>query len=352
MSVLTFNNIGISAIAACVPKNKIRNLEATNYWDSELVARMVEKIGIYERREADNKTCSSDLAVAAAEKLFIDNHINKEDIDALIFVSQTPDYRMPATAFLLQHRLSLSQEIGVYDVNLSCTGFINGLFLAYSLLQNEGVNKVLLLNGETRTKVYSQKDKKGAFMFGDAGSAALIDKSEKYRSTFFSNVSDGEHAHLEMIHGGGYRNPSSAETLKERIMDEQGNIRNDEQVFGLGEDVMSLFMRVMPRNIKSLMDYSGISPEAIDYFVIHEGSRYLSSFIRKKLKLPEEKTPSILATFGNTASVSIPLIIISELKNKMDGEKALLMAAMGAGMNWASAIINTVDCNVSDLVEL
>ena len=101
-----------------------------------------------------------------------------------------------------------------------------------------------------------------------------------------------------------------------------------------------------------LMDYSGISPEAIDYFVIHEGSRYLSSFIRKKLKLPEEKTPSILATFGNTASVSIPLIIISELKNKMDGEKALLMAAMGAGMNWASAIINTVDCNVSDLVEL
>ena len=326
--------------------------DLTNYWDSELVARMVEKIGIYERREADNKTCSSDLAVAAAEKLFIDNHINKEDIDALIFVSQTPDYRMPATAFLLQHRLSLSQEIGVYDVNLSCTGFINGLFLAYSLLQNEGVNKVLLLNGETRTKVYSQKDKKGAFMFGDAGSAALIDKSEKYRSTFFSKVSDGEHAHLEMIHGGGYRNPSSAETLKERIMDEQGNIRNDEQVFGLGEDVMSLFMRVMPRNIKSLMDYSGISPEAIDYFVIHEGSRYLSSFIRKKLKLPEEKTPSILATFGNTASVSIPLIIISELKNKMDGEKALLMAAMGAGMNWASAIINTVDCNVSDLVEL
>lgn len=352
MALLTFRNIGISAIAACVPKNRIINLEATDYFGSESVADVVDKIGVYERRQADDKTCSSDLAVAAAEKLFIDNHINKEDINALIFVSQTPDYRMPATSFLLQHRLGLSKEIVAYDINLGCAGFINGLFLAYSLLQNEGINKVLLLNAETRSKVYSKKDRRVAFLFGDAASATLIDKSAKYGNSFFSIGSDGENAHLVMIPGGGYRNPSSAETLKEKIVDEQGNVRNDEQAYMLGEDVLSLFMRVMPKDIKGLIDYSGTDKEAIDCFVIHEGSKYLSSFIKKKLKLPDEKTPSIMAKFGNTSSVSIPLNIISELSGRMNDEKKLLMTALGVGMNWATAIVNTVNCNISDIVEL
>jgi len=259
---------------------------------------------------------------------------------------------MPATAFLIQHRLGLSRKVIAFDVNLGCSGFLHGLYLAFSLLQNKAVNNVLLLNGETRTKVYSKKDRRVAFLFGDAASATLVNKSSEHGSSFFSIGSDGENAHLVMIPAGGYRNPSSPETLKEKVVDENGNIRTDEQGYMMGEDVLSFFMKVMPKDIKALLEYSGADKETIDYFVIHEGSKYLSSFIKKRLKLPEEKTPSILAKYGNTSSVSIPLNIVSELAGKMVGEKQILMTVLGVGMTWATAVINTKNLRVSELVEL
>ncbi|MFA6852173.1 MAG: ketoacyl-ACP synthase III [Bacilli bacterium] len=352
MAMIKFDGVGISAIAACVPKDKIINLEATEYFPPDSVAAVVDKIGVFERRQADASTCASDLAVAAAEKLFADNSINPDDVDALIFVSQTPDYRMPATAFPIQHRLGISKKVIAFDVNLGCSGFLHGLYLAYSLLQNEAIENVLLLNGETRTKVYSKKDRRVAFLFGDAASATLVNKSGNYGLSYFSIGSDGENSHMVMIPGGGYRNPSSVETLKERVVDENGNIRTDEQGYMMGEDVLGLFMRVMPKDIKSLIEFSGMDKDIIDFFVIHEGSKYLSSFIKKRLKLPEEKTPSILSKFGNTSSVSIPLNIVSELRGKLEGNKELLMTVLGVGMTWASAIIQADNLNVSELVEL
>lgn len=352
MALMKFAGVGIAAIAACVPKTRIVNLEATEFFDEDSVAAVVDKIGVYERRQADSNICSSDLAVAAAEKLIEDNQLNKDHIDALIFISQTPDYRMPATAFLIQHRLSLPNNIIAFDVNLGCSGFLHGLYLAFSMLQNNAVNNVLLLNGETRSKVYSRKDRRVAFLFGDAASATLINRSEEYGTSSFSIGSDGSNSHLIMINGGGYRHPSSSETLMERVVDENGNIRSDEQGHMLGEDVMSLFMRVMPKNIKALIEFSGVQKDEVDYFVIHEGSKYLSTFIKKKFRLSEEKTPSILAKFGNTSSVSIPLNIVSELRDKMDGEKTMLMTVLGVGMTWATALLHTRDLKISNLVEL
>lgn len=352
MALLSFKDIGISAISACVPKNKIENIKQTQYFNSDAVSAVVEKTGVKERRVAKPEICSSDLCLEAAERLISDNGIKKEDINALIFVSQTPDYRMPATSIILQHRLGLSVETIAFDVNLGCTGFIHGLYLAYSLLQNSSISKVLLLNGETRSRVYSAKDRSVAFLFGDAGSATLIEKSAKFGESFFSLGTGGEYADYIKIPGGGYRNPSTSETLKEKVIDEYGNIRSDEHGYMRGEDVFGLFIKVVPRDIKRLYEYSNICQEEIDYLVMHEGSNYLSSYLKKRLKFPNDKVPSVMPMFGNTSSVSIPLNMVANLKGKLHDQKKFLMTVMGVGMAWASCIINTKSCNISELVEI
>ena len=226
MAYLSYSNIGIAGIAACVPKQTIDNYHYTQYFPEDVVRKVVDKIGIYERRFADEHTCSSDLCFAAAERLITDLQVDKSEIDVLIFISQTPDYRMPATAFLLQERLGLPKTTMAFDLSLGCSAFLYGLSVGYSLLQQPHIRKVLLLDGETRSKVYSPKDRKTAFLFGDAGVAVLLERGEKYGKSYFSLNSDGSMADTIKIEGGGYRMPSSDETLRERVVDEYGNIRS------------------------------------------------------------------------------------------------------------------------------
>src|SRR6056297_1927055 len=178
MPLITHQNIGISGMAAAVPQKRINNYRYTNYFPKDEVKRITDKTGIYQRRFADDSTCSSDLCFAAAEKLLFEMKVKASGIDVLLFVSQTPDFRMPATACLLQNRLKLGSSTIAFDINLGCSGFIVALQTAYAMLANPSISKILLLNGETRSKVYSAKDRKTAFLFGDAGSATLIEKGK------------------------------------------------------------------------------------------------------------------------------------------------------------------------------
>src|SRR5690554_5609919 len=239
MAILEFSKVGITAMAACVPKTVINNYEYTQYFNKEDVKKVVDKIGVYERRFADEKTTSSDLCFAAAEKLMNDNNVDRSEIDLLIFISQTPDYRMPATSIILQERLGLSQSTIAFDISLGCSAFLYGLSIGFSFLSQPNIRKVLVLNGETRSRVYSPKDRKTAFLFGDAGSAALLERNEKFGKSYFSLNSDGSMESTIKIDGGGYRNPSSLETLKEKVVDEYGNIRTDEHGYMDGETVFN-----------------------------------------------------------------------------------------------------------------
>lgn len=352
MAILEYSGVGITALSACVPHRKINNLEYTQYFPEEDVRKVVEKVGIYERRFVEEGICSSDLCLAAAEKLINDNHIDRCDIDLLIFISQTPDYRMPATSILLQSRLGLPHSTVAFDITLGCSGFLYGLSVVYAMMQNHGLKKALILDGETRSKVYSPKDRRSAFLFGDAGIAALVEQNEAFGNSYFSLNSDGSRGDLIMIKGGGYRYPSSLETLKERIVDEYGNIRSDEQGFMNGSDVFNFVIVEVPKDIKRLINYVGLVQGDIDYTVFHQSNNFINTFIARKLKLDMSKIPSTIHKFGNTSSVSIPLTIASELKNKLEGHKTLLLSAFGVGMSWATAIVPFKDCHVSELVEL
>jgi 3-oxoacyl-[acyl-carrier-protein] synthase-3 len=352
MAFLSFMNVGICGMSAAVPATIIDNYEYTRYFPKADVKEIVDKVGIKERRFADANTCSSDLCFAAAERLLLDKQIDRQEIDLLVFVSQTPDYRMPATSVLLQHRLGLGKHTIAFDVSLGCSGFIYGLSIVYSMMQAAGLRKALLLDGETRSKVYSPKDRKTAFLFGDGGVAALIENDPKYGQSFFSLNSDGSLEDLIKINAGGYRNPSSAETTVEKVVDEYGNIRNEEQGYMNGGEVFNFVLREIPANLKEILLKANTDWTAIDYFVFHQANDFMNSYLAKKLKLPAEKVPSTIAKFGNTSSVSIPLTIVSELKGAFKQRKKLLLSGFGVGMTWASAVLDFQDCLISEIVEI
>lgn len=352
MAFVQFDKIGISGLAAAVPANRIDNSTYTEYFSSEEAAQIVEKTGIKFRRFAPEGICASDLCVAAAKTLLDNKKLDKSEVDALIFVSQTPDYRMPATSILLQHKLGFNKNTAAFDVSLGCSGFVYGLMIAYSLVNNGGFRKVLLLDGETRSRVYSPKDRKTAFLFGDGGVAALIERDQDCGTSFFSLGSDGSREDYIKMDAGGYRIPSSIETLKEKVVDEHGNIRSDEHGYMNGTDVFNFVLSEIPSNINGLLSYAGISAEAIDYFLFHQANDYMNSYLIKKMKLPVEKVPQSIRDFGNTSSVSIPLTIVSQLEKELQLPKTLLLSGFGVGMSWASAILPFRNCTIPPLVEL
>ncbi|MCB6994848.1 ketoacyl-ACP synthase III [Alistipes communis] len=352
MSFLKFQGVGITALSGAVPRTVIDNYKYTQYFPEDQVREVVDKVGIYERRFADEKTCSSDLCFAAAEKLIADNGIDRSEIDLLIFISQTPDYRMPATSVLLQERLDLPNSTIAFDINLGCSAFIYGLSVAYSFMQCNNLRKALVLDGETRSKVYSPKDRRSAFLFGDGGVAALVERDEKFGTSFFSLNSDGSRGDLIKINAGGYRMPSSVETLKEKVVDEYGNIRSEEQGYMNGSDVFNFVIREIPRDIKKIVEWSGVDIQELDYYVFHQANNFINSYLAKKLKLDTTKIPSTIAKYGNTSSVSVPLTIVDQLKDNLSGKKQLMLSAFGVGMTWATAIVSFVDCRISDIVEV
>lgn len=353
MAIVSFKNVGITALAAAVPRQVIDNYHYDlDIWPEDEVKKVVDKVGVVERRFADANTCSSDLCFAAAEKLFEDNNIDKSEIDLLIFLSQTPDYRMPATSILLQDRLGLPMTTMAFDISLGCSGFISALAVVYSMMQNHGFRKALLLDGETRSKVYSRKDRREAFIFGDAGIAALVERNNKFGNSHFSLNSDGSRGNLIMIPGGGYRNMSSVDTLREKVVDEYGNIRSDEHGHMDGADVFNFVIVEVPKDIKRLFVATGEDIQSIDYYLFHQANAFINNFVAKKMKLDKDRIPWTIHKYGNTSSVSVPLTIVSELKNKMSGSKKLMLSAFGVGMAWASAIVPFVDCTISDIVEV
>ncbi|HQK69332.1 MAG TPA: ketoacyl-ACP synthase III [Bacteroidales bacterium] len=352
MSLLSFNNVGISGLAAAVPQKIINNYKHDLYFNKDDIQEVIDKIGVRERRFADDNTCSSDLCFAAAEKLINEMNIDRNEIDLLLFISQTPDYRMPATSVLLQNRLQLSTSTITFDISLGCSAFLYGLSVAYSMLTAGGIRKALVLDGETRSKVYSQKDRKTAFLFGDGGVAALVERGEQYSSSWFSLNSDGSRESLIKIPAGGYRKMSSCETVTEKVVDEHGNIRSEEQGYMNGADVFNFVIREVPRDFDRLIEFAGVERNSIDYFIFHQANSYINGFLARKLRLPEERIPTTIHKYGNTSSVSIPLTIVSELSGKLNGQKRILLSGFGVGLTWGTAIIHLNDCFIGDIVEV
>jgi 3-oxoacyl-[acyl-carrier-protein] synthase-3 len=349
MANIRFKNVKIAGIAACVPKNISSNLELLKNYPVEEAEKIIKNVGIREKRFVDPDVTASDLCYKAADTLLNEMNIDRSSIDMLIFLSQLPDYRIPATSPNLQDRLGLSKNTACFDISLACSGYVYALSNAFSYASQNGINRVLLLVGETFSKIVSEQDKVNAPLYGDAGTATLIEKSENNES-FFSLYSDGSGYKSIMIEAGGARCPADTNNITP-IEVEDGNIRSKNQVYMDGLEVFNFTLKVVPKSINEILSYAGKEKSQIDYFIFHQANRFMIDFFVKKLKIDTQKVPISLDTFGNVSSPTIPLTITSRLHGLLNDNTQLLLSGFGAGLSWGAAIVNLENCHISKLIE-
>ncbi len=348
MATIRYEGVGIRAMSACVPRQVVSNKDLGYLIAEEEIEKTIENIGVVERRVVDDDVCASDLCYKATEKLLEDNSIDPASIDVLLFMSQTSDYRIPATAPLLQHRLGLSTDTLCMDLSLGCSGYIFALSAAFAYASMKGVHRVLLLDGETFSKIVNRRDKLDWPLYGDGATATLVEKGDFAPSTFILK-SDGSGRDAVIIRDG-MRNKITAESCIERE-EEDGNIRNGLEVFMDGMAVFNFAMKRVPKSIKEILEESGCTFEDVDWLVFHQANKFMTDFFTRKLKFDPAKVPYCIQKYGNTSSTSVPLTIVSELHDKLRDGHRVIISGFGAGLSWATANIVFNKCTISPVIE-
>lgn len=349
MAFLELKNVRIAGIAAGVPKFVASNLhpfEGDGISTEYSPEAFVETTGVMERRISDNLT-TSDLCYKAAEKLIVDLGWDKSEIEAIIFVSQTPDYILPATACILQDRLGLSRECYAEDISLGCSGWVYGLSNISALVASGSIKKALLMVGDARKRVQGLLDP----LFGYAGTVTAVEFDESAESLKFHFGTDGSAFDAIITPDGGSRNRFSIDSFNTE--DVEGKPMHRLQARMKGMDVFSFGITTAPKSVKGLAERYGFDYQEADWFVFHQANMKMNNMIAKKLKLNSEKVPSSMYHFGNTNGASIPMTIVSELKGKVeDKPTTFICCGFGVGLSWGTVAFKTEKLIVSDLVEV
>lgn len=341
-------NVRLAGMATCTPKQVIHNIyDAPPHLRGER-ERLVRNIGIETRRVCPNWQTFSDLAFDATEKLLADLQWNRSEIDALIVVTQSPDYLTPATAIIMQDRLCLPQSTIAFDVNLGCSAYPFALQLMGSMIASGTIKKGLILLGDRSS--YKQRDPLKDPLFSDAGTATALEYAKDAAPMYFDLNSDGSGHKAIMVPVGGHRQPFELEHAIAR-MGEDGFWRTNLDLILDGPAVLSFSTQRVPPLVERLLSYAGMSKSDIDYFVFHQANRMINDTIRKKLALPTEKVPSSLREFGNTSGASLPVTMTTRLREPLaQGHNRLLLCGFGVGLSWGGAIVDIESAVFPELV--
>ena len=330
----------IAAIATHVPDRVLTNEELAALFPAWPADKILDKTGIRERRIAAADETASDLAFAAAEKLFERGDAVREEVDFLIFCSQAPDYVLPTTACLLQSRLGLRTDIGALDVNLGCSGFVYCLSLAAGLIAAGAASNILLLTADTYSKYIHERDKSVRTLFGDGAAATLIRpaaQGESARMGPFLFGTDGTGAGDLMVSTGGFRTPRRPETAAEKT-DRSGNTRSADNLYMDGARVMSFTLKEVPRTYERLLEATGSAPEDVDHLVLHQANRFMLDALQHKMAVPDAKFPRHFEDVGNTVSSTIPFVLANlQDKGQMTPGTRIMLIGFGVGLSWAGA---------------
>jgi 3-oxoacyl-[acyl-carrier-protein] synthase-3 len=346
MACFSIKGASIRGISACVPLNTESNYDL-KIIDAEERKKFIASTGVIQRRIATKNITTSDLCYRAAQTLLLDLSWAKEEIDCLVFVTQTPDYILPATSCLLQHRLGLRDECFVLDISLGCSGWVYGLSVIAGMMNSAGFKKGLLLVGDTISKLVSERDKSTMPLFGDAGTATALEIDATKEGFIFHVAVDGDGGDTIIVPDGGFRNQASDSSFIYKKFDE-GIERNNLHLVLNGMDVFSFGINKAPESINRLLEYATIDSENVDLFIFHQANLFMNEKIRKKLGLPSEKVPYSLGDYGNTSSASIPLTIVAQNKTALDMQKLRCVACgFGVGLSWASVyfVLDHIVCS-------
>jgi 3-oxoacyl-[acyl-carrier-protein] synthase III len=340
---VTFRNRKISAVISVVPKEEYRfDDEYAAYKLADEKARKFKKMmGLDRHRVAPAGVCTSDLCLYGLQRLLKEGVLKQEDIGALVFVSQTPDYFLPPTSNVIQGKLGLGRDVICLDVNQGCAGFLIGLMQAFLLLEMAEVPKVVMLNGDTASKQLSKCNRVSYPLAGDAGSVAIIERCHEGNPIYMNLKMDGSRHEALIVPGGAYRMPSSPETLKLQEV-EEGVVRSLEHVHMDGAAIFNFTMEDVPPQIEEILSYSGDSRESIDYFLFHQPNQFILKQMADKLRIPQDKLPNnIVGIYGNCSSASIPLDMAHNCGERLQRERCrVCLSGFGVGLTWSSMVMD------------
>lgn len=352
MSQLTVNNVKIAGLAACVPSTVEENINLPLYENKEEVIKIIESTGIERHRIVTPGTTASDLSVKAVQKMVEDLGWAMNSVDLLLYVCTTRDYFQPMTSPMIQDRLGIRQDAFVLDIPQGCAGWIYGMSVAVSLMENGTLRRGLVINAETNTQSHNLHDRTSRPLFGDAATVTALEYDENFNHpiNFVFGV-DGSGADAMMAKYGGFRNPVTPDCLKE-VEVEPGVWQKGNDIVLKGMDVFSFAIRRPPRSLKELIEVFQINTDEIDYLFLHQANKYIDERIRKSLKFPEEKTPYCLNDFGNVSGASIPLTMVTRTAPALSSkENHNLACGFGVGLSWGSMEFWSKNVIVSELIE-
>jgi 3-oxoacyl-[acyl-carrier-protein] synthase-3 len=314
----------IAAIEYYLPDQVLSTADLSAKFPEWSVEKIDSKTGISERHIAAPEECSSDLAVAAAKKLFASGACNPANIDYVLLCTQSPDYFLPTTACMVQDRLGIDTTAGALDFNLGCSGYIYGLGLAEGLIASNQAKNVLLLTAETYSKFLAEDDKSVRTIFGDAAAATLLTASGEPSIGPFVYGTDGKGAEHLIVRRGGLR-PRSESGTGDLFMD--------------GAEIFNFTLSAVPQSISALLERAQLDMEAIDLFVFHQANRYMLDHLRKRLKITPEKFQISMAHCGNTVSSTIPIALHeAKAQGRLQPGSLVMLVGFGVGLSWGATL--------------
>lgn len=345
-------NVRIAGIRAAVPANEIRLEDEAEYYggSQKKVARMRKTLGMDRRRVCPPDVTASDLCACAANNLLASMPEAKDKIDALIFVSQAPDWNQPATACELQNRLGLSKTCAAFDVNQGCTGYIYGLWIGSSLVSSGAARNVLVLVGDANAAGRDPRNRVMAPVFGDGGSATLLCRDENAKVMSFGFGTDGSEFETIITPGCQARipmisSPENNDVFAEDILDPGGNPWQLRDAWMDGGAVFNFTMDIVPNFLNETLEHSRLNEKDINWLILHQANKQIVETVAQKAGFPLEKTPSdSFGRYGNLAAASIPAALCDAFGDgKSPGQ--ILMCGYGIGLAWGSCLCDIKDWN-------
>lgn len=327
MSQSEIRNCRVAGISSCSPSKIYNNREDSTQFAKIDVEKVVSLAGIVERHICDDSTCSSDLCYKSAEDIIEKLGWDKDTIDGLIFITQSPDYFLPSTSCVLHERLGLPDNCAAFDIGLGCSGYPYGIWMAAMML-NSSHKRILVLHGETPSHFTSPDDKVTFLLFGDAGSATALEYDENKNAPWhFTFGTDGKGFEDLIIYSGGFR----------KRFDEN---KRQHYLYMKGTNLFNFTIKKIPSLIQDTLNISDKKIEDIDYFIFHQSNKYMMKHLLKKCGIKEAQAPIILDRFGNTGGPSVPLTITQTLNNKLiDKPVSLMLLGYGVGLSWSAALL-------------
>lgn len=349
-----FKNKRISGILTILPKRVVTFEEEMENYNFSPAKSMKLKLamGYKEHRLAEEGQCSSDFCIYGLQYLFDNSLLKKEDIDALLFVSQSPDYYMPPTSNIIQGHFELKTDMICMDINQGCAGYEIGLIQAFMLLEQPSINKVILMNADVLSSKVSPYDRNSKPLIGDGAAITIVEKTID-ESVIYANVKmDGKGAFALNIPAGGFRMPCSKDTAV-MTEDDNGNLRSKNNLVMQGDDVFNFVQREVPPMIDHILSEANVAVNEVDWFMFHQPNKFMLNKLADKIGIPREKMPSnIVENFGNASGVTVPTNISFNLGDILEKEtKKICMAGFGVGLTWSAIYIELGNLSLNKIIE-